>query len=158
MAIDNSDVIFCTVGTTQKKVKGDRQAYRKVDFDIPVKSARFCKMTGCKIFVLVSSIGANSKGGNFYIKLKGEVEDEIKATGIETVHIMRPSLLLGERNESRPAEKVYQGLMKAFSFLIPAKYKAVEAAKVAKAMLVASKRHGHGIFVYDYNEIMKLTN
>jgi uncharacterized protein YbjT (DUF2867 family) len=156
MAIDNSDAVFCTVGTTQKKVKGDKLAYRKVDYDIPVKSARFCKMTGCKIFVLVSSVGANSKSGNFYIKLKGEVEDEIKAMGIDTVHIMRPSMLLGNRNESRPMEKLGQVMMKTFAFLIPAKFKAVEATKVAKAMLAASKQTGHGVFVYDYNEIMKL--
>src|SRR5215471_6545914 len=89
MAIDNSDVIFCTVGTTQKKVKGDKVAYRKVDFDIPTKMARFCKMTSCKVFVLVSSLGANSKSKNFYIKLKGEVEDEVKQSGIESIHIMR---------------------------------------------------------------------
>jgi uncharacterized protein YbjT (DUF2867 family) len=156
MAIDNSDAVFCTVGTTQKKVKGDKLAYRKVDYDIPVKSARFCKMTGCKTFVLVSSIGDNSKSGNFYIKLKGEVEDEIKALEIDRVHIMRPSMLLGERNESRPMEKVGQVMMKAFSFLIPAKFKAVEATKVAKAMLAASKQTGHGVFVYDYIQIKKL--
>src|SRR5205814_7754749 len=69
VAIDNSDVVFCAVGTTQKKVKGNKEAYRKVDYDIPVKAARFCKMTGCETFVLVSSVGANSKSNNFYLKL-----------------------------------------------------------------------------------------
>src|SRR5215831_8059903 len=54
MAIDNSDAIFCTVGTTQKKVKGDKVAYRKVDYDIPTRMARFCKMIRCNVFVLVS--------------------------------------------------------------------------------------------------------
>ncbi len=159
MAIDNSDAIFCTVGTTQKKVKGDKQAYRKVDYDIPVKSARFCKMTGCKIFVLVSSIGANSKSNNFYIKLKGEVEDEIKTMGIDTVHIMRPSMLLGDReNEPRPMEKFGQIMMKGFAFMIPEKFKAIEATKVAKAMLAASKQTVHGVFIYEYNEIKKLSD
>ena len=153
LAIDNSDVIFCTVGTTQKKVKGDKQAYRKVDHDIPVKTARFCLITGCKIFVLVSSIGANSKSNNFYIKLKGEVEDEVKEIGIDAVHIMRPSMLLGDRNESRPMEKFWQATMKALAFLIPARFKAIEASKVAKAMLVASKQNAHGFFTYDYEKI-----
>src|SRR5829696_3717055 len=52
VALDNSDIVFCTIGTTQKKVKGDKEAYRKIDYDIPVNAARFCKMTACKTFVL----------------------------------------------------------------------------------------------------------
>src|SRR4030095_12649157 len=68
VAIDNSDVVFCAVGTTQKKVKGDKEAYRKVDYDIPVKAARFCKETGCNTFVLISSVGASSKSKTFYLR------------------------------------------------------------------------------------------
>ncbi|HEV8283222.1 MAG TPA: NAD(P)H-binding protein [Chitinophagaceae bacterium] len=153
VALDGSDVIFCTVGTTQKKVKGDEQAYRKVDYDIPVHAARFCKMTGCKTFVLVSSVGANSKSGNFYLKLKGEVEDAVKELGIESVHIMRPSMLLGERKEFRLGEKIGQPIMKAFSFLLPSKYKPVQARDVAKAMLAASKQNRTGFFVHEYGDI-----
>src|SRR5215510_11811899 len=52
VALSNTDVIFCSIGTTQKKVKGDKEAYRKIDFDIPVKLAHFCKMTGCEKFIL----------------------------------------------------------------------------------------------------------
>jgi uncharacterized protein YbjT (DUF2867 family) len=158
VALDNSDVVFCTVGTTQKKVKGDKEAYRKIDYDIPVHAARFCKMTGCKTFVLVSSVGANSKSNNFYLKLKGEVEDAVKNVGIESVHIMRPSMLLGEREEFRFGEKIGSLLMKAFSFLLPAKYKPIEAKDVAKAMLAASKEDKKGFFVYEYNEIRRLNN
>jgi uncharacterized protein YbjT (DUF2867 family) len=71
LAIDGSDAVFCAVGTTQKKVKGDKEAYRKVDYDIPVHAARFCAETGCQHFLLVSSVGANSSSSNFYLKLKG---------------------------------------------------------------------------------------
>lgn len=156
VALDNSDAIFCAVGTTQRKVKGDKEAYRKVDYDIPVHTARFCKMTGCETIVLVSSVGANSKSNNFYLKLKGEVEDEVTTMGIKSVHVMRPSMLLGERNESRPLEKVGQPLMKAFSFLIPAKYKPIEAKDVAKAMLAAAMKKETGFFVYEYREMMNL--
>src|SRR4030095_13426782 len=86
LALDNSDAIFCAVGTTQRKVKGDKEAYRKVDYHIPVHAARFCKMTSCESFILVSSVGANSKSNNFYLKLKGEVEDEVTRIGIKSVH------------------------------------------------------------------------
>jgi len=154
VALDGSDAIFVAVGTTQKKVKGDKTAYRKVDYDIPVNIARYCKMVGCKIFVLVSSVGANSKSNNFYLKLKGEVEDEIGKIGIESVHIMRPSMLLGHREkESRPLEKLGQPMMKAFSFLIPSKYKPIQASDVAKAMIDSSKENEEGFFIWEYKEM-----
>ncbi|HET9824656.1 MAG TPA: NAD(P)H-binding protein [Chitinophagaceae bacterium] len=156
VALDDSDAIFCTVGTTQKKVKGDKAAYRKVDYDIPVHAARFCKMVGCNIFVVVSSIGANSKSKNFYLKLKGEVEGAIKQAGIDSVHIIRPSMLLGDRKEFRLGEKIGNPLMRIFSFLLPAKYTPIQARDVAKAMLAASKRSEKGFFVCEYDQIIGL--
>jgi uncharacterized protein YbjT (DUF2867 family) len=156
VALSNSDVVFCTVGTTQKKVKGDKEAYRKVDYDIPVKAARFSKMTGCETFVLVSAVGANSKSNKFYLHLKGEVEVAVESVGLHSVHIMRPSVLMGDRKEFRLGEKIGQGVMSALSFLIPSKYKPVHSKDVAKAMVVAAKENKEGVFVYEYGEIMKL--
>lgn len=153
VAMDNSDAVFCTVGTTQKKVKGDKEAYRKVDYDIPVKAARFCKMTGCETFILVSAVGANNKAKNFYLKLKGEVEEVVKTVGIRSVYIMRPSMLLGDRKEFRFGEKTVTPLMKVFSFLIPSKYKPIQAADVAKAMFAAAKKNEEGFFVWEYREM-----
>ena len=156
VALDNSDIIFCTIGTTQKKVKGDKEAYRKVDYDIAIHAARFGKMVGCSVFVLVSAVGANSKSKNFYLKLKGQVEDEIGKLDIESVHIRRPSMLRGERKEFRLGEKIGTPLMHAFSFLLPSKYKPIQARDVARAMLAAAKRNESGFFVYEYNQIKEL--
>ena len=153
VALSNSDVLFCTIGTTQKKVKGDKEAYRKIDFDIPVNLARFCKMTGCEKFILVSSLGANSKSINFYQKLKGETDEAVKDSGVKTIHIMRPSILLGDRKESRLGEDIGKAVMTALSFLIPLKYKPTQAKDVAKAMLVLSKKNEEGYFVHENREI-----
>jgi uncharacterized protein YbjT (DUF2867 family) len=158
VALDGSDTVFIAVGTTQRKVKGDKQAYRKVDYDIPVNIARYSKMVGCKDLVLVSSVGANSKSNNFYLKLKCEVENEIMKMEIESVHIMQPSMLLGKRNESRPLEKIGQPMMKVFSFLLPTKYKPIPARVVAKAMLKASKKNEKGVFVYGYKDMMVMSH
>jgi len=158
VALSNSDAIFCSIGTTQKKVKGNKEAYRKIDFDIPVKLARFSKMVGCEKFILVSSVGANSKGGNFYIKLKGEVEDAVKTIGLKSLHIMRPSFLLGERKEFRIGEVIGKVFMRLFSFVIPSKYKAIQAKDVAKAMTAIAKKNGEGVFVYEYEQIKRLSN
>jgi uncharacterized protein YbjT (DUF2867 family) len=156
VALSNSDVVFCAIGTTQKKVKGDKEAYRKIDFDIPVKLARFCKMTGCEKFILVSSIGADNKSNRFYLQLKGDVEDAVKEIGLKSLHIMRPSLLLGDRKEFRLGEDFSKVFMTTLSFLVPSKYKAIQAKDVAKAMASIAKKDLEGVYVYEYKEIMEL--
>ena len=153
VALSNSDVVFCSVGTTQRKVRRDKAAYRNVDFEIPVNAARLCKMTGCEKFVLVSSVGAHSMSNNFYLKLKGEVEDAVKAVGLKSVHIMRPSVLMGNREEFRFGEFISKKLMSVFSFLIPAKYRPIHGRDVAKAMLSSSRKEDEGFFIYHYTEM-----
>ena len=155
-ALEGSDVIFCSVGTTQKKVKGEKEAYRKVDFDIALNAAHLGKQCGCEKFILVSAIGANSKSNNFYIRLKGETEEAVKATCIRSIHIMRPSVLLGERKELRPGEKLATWLMPALSFLLPQKFRPVHAKDVAEAMVAAAKKNEQGFFIHDYNGIKQL--
>lgn len=155
VALSNSDVVICSIGTTQRKVKGDKEAYRKIDFDIPVKLARLSKMTGCEKFILVSSIGADVKNSRFYLQLKGEVEDAVKEIGLRSLHIMRPSLLLGDRKEFRLGEDFGKIFMIAFSSLIPSKYKAIQAKDVARAMVAIAKKSEEGVFVYEYKEIQE---
>jgi uncharacterized protein YbjT (DUF2867 family) len=157
VALSNSDVVFCSVGTTQKKVKGDKELYRKIDYDIPVKLALLGKMTGCEKFILVSSVGADKNSGNFYLKLKGEVEKTVIRTGLKSIHIMRPSMLLGERKEFRAGEKIISPMMKLFAFAVPEKFKAIEAGTVAMAMAAAGKRADEGFFVYEYAQIKQLS-
>src|SRR6185436_9151031 len=131
-----------------------KEAYRKIDFGIPVKLARFCKVTGCMKFILVSSAGANSKSRNFYQRLKGETDEAVKSVGLKTVHIMRPSLLLGERKEFRLGENIGKVVMTSLSFLIPAKYKAIQGKDVAKVMLALAKKKDEGIFIHENKEIL----
>ena len=154
--LDECDTVFCAVGTTLKKVKGNKEAYRRIDYDIPVNIARCCKIMNCKNYIIVSAVGADSGSRNFYLKLKGEVEDIIKKVGIESTYIMRPSMLLGKRNEFRFGERVVIPLIKKIAFLLPSKYKPIEAKDVAKAMLVAAKKHEKGLFVLEYKKMRRL--
>ena len=68
LALEGTDVIFCCIGTTMKKMKGDKEVYRKIDYDIAVHAAQLGKVNGCEKFVLVSAVGADSKSRNFYLK------------------------------------------------------------------------------------------
>ncbi len=161
LGIDGSGVVFCAVGTTQKKVKGDKEVYRKIDHDIPVNAARFCKETGCNNFSFVSSVGADAKSKNFYLQLKGEVEDEIKKMNLESVSVFRPSILLGDRKESRPAERIGQITMQTFSFVFInnlRKYKPIHAKEVGAAMIYAAKQQKSGFSIYEYDEIKNNSN
>jgi uncharacterized protein YbjT (DUF2867 family) len=155
--IEGSDAVFCAVGTTQKKVKGDKVAYRKVDYYIPVHAARLCEKTGCPHFLLVSSVGADSQSSNFYLKLKGEVEDDVTKLKIRSVSVFRPSILLGKRNEFRFGERISQSLASAFPFLLPAKYKPISAFNVARAMVNAAAKDLPGVHVYQYEDITRLS-
>ena len=155
------EVIFCCVGTTQKKVGGDKAAYRKVDVDIPVNSARIGFENNFKKFLMVSSVGADENSRNFYLKMKGEAEKTISRIGFDSTWFFRPSILLGERNEFRSGEKIAKGLMRVFSRLLVGgykKYRAIDAGNVAAAMINESKKNITGIHHLEYDEIMRSAN
>src|SRR6266487_1606230 len=155
----DGDFIFCCIGTTLNKVKGNKEAYRKVDYDIAVNAARIAWSQGFKKYLLVSSVGANANSSNFYLKLKGEVERDVSSISFESFHIFQPSMLLGKRNEFRFGELTGKGLMKPLSFLLMGslrKYKPIQAKDVAKAMVAAAKKELRGIHVYTYDEIKSI--
>lgn len=153
------DIIFCCIGTTQKKVKGDNAAYEKIDFDIPVNAARIGIAKNYKKFMIVSSVGANENSSNFYLKLKGKTENAISQFKFESICFFRPSMLLGERKELRRGEKILQTGMKVLSLLLFGslkKYHAINARDVAAAMVKESKQNNPGVHYFEYPEIMNL--
>ena len=161
MDLGKGDCIFCCIGTTLKKVAGDKERYRTIDFDIAIHAARFGKDAGFKKYLLVSSVGAKASSKNFYIRLKGEIEEAIQHIGLSSTHIFRPSFLLGIRKEFRLGELAAKAVMKIASFLMVSdlrKYRAIDANNVAKAMVQAAKQAKEGTFVYEYADIMKLAH
>lgn len=152
-ALKGVDAVFIAIGTTQKKMKGDLVAYRKVDYDIPVAVAQACVINNVPKLLLVSSVGADSSSSNFYLRLKGEVEKAIEKKPIQYIGIFQPSLLLGNRNEFRLGERISQLIMPVFSFIIPSKYKPIAAKQVAKAMIREAIQDQKGVKRYTYTGI-----
>ena len=141
-------------------MKGDKVAYRKVDYDIAINAAKFGLQAGYQKYLLVSSIGAKAGATNFYLQLKGEIENAITDMPFKRIDIFQPSILLGNRKEFRPAELIGKGVMQAVSLLLAGgfkKYKAVSALNVAKAMVAASKKIEEGISIHQYPEIIQLS-
>ncbi|MAD96361.1 MAG: segregation protein B [Flavobacteriaceae bacterium] len=157
-ALKGMDVVFCSIGTTNKKVKGNKDAYRKVDYDITVNAAKFSEAHGCDQFVFVSSLGANSSSNNFYLKLKGQIEDDIQQLNLNSILIFRPSFLMGDRKEFRFGELLGIVFMKPFSFLLPSEIKPIYASEVAKAMLAATKKNFKGCRVFHFEEMKRLNS
>ncbi|MGI8637156.1 MAG: NAD(P)H-binding protein [Segetibacter sp.] len=156
--LGRGDCIFCCVGTTNKKVKGDKSAYRKIDFGIPVNAAKMGKEAAFTNYLLVSAVGANAASGNFYLKLKGEVEKEIEAAHFQSFHAFRPSILLGKRKEIRLGEMIGKSLMKVLSVLFVGglkKYRGIKDETVAKAMIAAAKSGAEGVFIHHYAEMIE---
>ncbi|HRP58054.1 NAD(P)H-binding protein [Agriterribacter sp.] len=155
-ALGRGDTIFCCIGTTMKKVKGDKTVYRSIDFDIPVRAAQWGIDNGFSQYLVVSAIGANASSSNFYLQLKGSMEAAIHALPYASLHIFRPSLLLGPREEKRKGERLAQSIIPALSFMLAGslkKYRAINAADVAKAMLAAAKSDKTGINVHEYRQM-----
>ena len=153
-ALKGVDAVFIAIGTTQKKMKGDLSAYRKVDYDIPVAVAQACVINNVPKLLMVSSVGADSSSSNFYLRLKGEVEKAIEKMPIQYIGIFQPSLLMGNRNEFRLGERISQLIMPIFSFVIPSKYKPIAAKQVAKAMIREAIQDQKWVKRYTYTDII----
>jgi uncharacterized protein YbjT (DUF2867 family) len=130
--------IYVCLGTTIKKA-GNKSAFRKVDFEYVHIAAQLARAQRAMSFVWISSVGANAKSNNFYLRVKGELENAIiNMSGLDNACAVRPSLLLGKREEIRPTEKLASMLSPWLSPLLLGglnKYKPVQVTDVAAQMI-----------------------
>jgi uncharacterized protein YbjT (DUF2867 family) len=136
-----ADDYFCCLGTTIKKA-GSKAAFKKVDFEYPLSLAAIARENNAESYSIITAMGADSKSLIFYNKVKGEVEDAVKAMKLKRAYIYRPSFIAGERAEKRVAEKAALWFADKFDFIFSGpfkKYAAVHAKTIANAMLVSAK-------------------
>lgn len=145
------DVAFCCLGTTIKQA-GSEEAFRAVDHDMVVAFAKRAREMGARHLIVISAIGADPESSIFYNRVKGEMEQSLRAQDWPQLTIARPSLLIGERLEERPAEKI-AGL---FSKLIPGKYHGIEACELARALWRLALEDQQGVRVIESDELRKL--
>ena len=157
--ISGSSVVFVAIGTTMRKVRGDRQLYRTIDFDIPVNAAKLASEAGVSSFGLVSAVGADPNNAyNFYIKLKGVTEETVIEQGVPQTVIVRPSLLMGKRAEHRPAERFAQWVWPYVNPFLSGRwtrYRGISAVDVARAMIQSVKTGETGVLIFEYDQMMK---
>ncbi|MDB4901071.1 MAG: nucleoside-diphosphate sugar epimerase [Mucilaginibacter sp.] len=150
--------VFCCLGSTRKKTP-DLNDYRKVDHDYPLQLAQIAYKNGISQYHLVSAIGADAASSNFYTKMKGEVEEDIKKIGLSGLYIYQPSFLTGERKENRLVERIFIPIMKVINPLLIGnlkKYRSIPAVTVAMAMYKQSLKNEEGVFIYPSDKIKQL--
>jgi uncharacterized protein YbjT (DUF2867 family) len=140
---------FSCLGTTLKKA-GSKQNFYNVDYEMNAHFADLFETTDTH-YLLISAMGANAQSKIFYNKVKGELENHIQSLNLKYVSILRPSLLLGERQEQRTLEDMTQKLYRKFSHLVPNtfKYKPVTAEQVAHTMVDAARTQTDKFEIYD---------
>ena len=149
--VPSCDHIYICLGTTIKKA-GSQSEFKKVDFDYSVSFARKAREAGATKISLVSSVGANPYAKNFYLKIKGEVEEEIKKIDFQSINIFRPSLLLGHREEGRFLEKIGQNLSSFINPLLVGslrKYRGIKSSNIAYFMANYENSGGIKYFYFD---------
>ena len=145
-----ADVVFCCLGTTQKTA-GGREGFRRIDRDYVLKCAALARRQGATRLLLVSSVGAKVGSSSFYAHVKGETERDVAQLGYPSVDILRPSLLLGERNERRLREEIGGRILSRFRFLFigPLRnFRPISAAQVARAMMGIAQSDHSGVLVH----------
>lgn len=152
--LQGADVLFSAMGTTRRQA-GSKAAQRKVDFDYQYKTAKLASKIGVPKFVLVSSAGAKSNSLTFYMRIKGELEDAVMLLPFNSIQIMKPAQLDGDRIENRPTEKIGLKLMHGINKLgIAKKFRPVHAEILAAAMIRAAENSESAR--YEFDEIFDL--
>lgn len=154
------DIVYCALGTTIKKAKTEANFY-KIDHDYVIQSADYAAQKKVKRYVVVSSIGANTKSPFSYQRVKGEMENDLSKADIPSIFVLRPAQLLGERNEKRQLEFIAQGVGKVLQPLLVgplSKYRPIKARHVAQTMHILKDIEHSGYTILESNEIKQYIN
>jgi uncharacterized protein YbjT (DUF2867 family) len=154
-----SDDLYCALGTTIK-VAGSKEAFRAVDFDAVVNTARAAQAAGVKRMAMVSALGAGPNSPVFYNRVKADTETALREIGFERLVIVRPSVLVGPRERlgqaSRPAETLMIKVFTPISGWLPASIRPIDAQVVARAMRIALNTRGPPVQILESGALQSI--
>jgi uncharacterized protein YbjT (DUF2867 family) len=136
---ESAQVAVCCLGTTRKQA-GSQAQFRHIELDYSLAFARAAKAAGVRHFLVVTALGADAKSLVFYNRVKGELEQALRALGFPALTIVRPSLLVGDRQERRLGEKLAEPVMR----LLPRSLRGIEVAKIGRALATYARDGGGG--------------
>lgn len=147
------DAVICAIGTTIGKA-GSKEAFRYVDYTLPISFAKLAYQQGTRTFVLVSSPGASLSIPLYYCRVKGEVERDIKEIGFNSLTIIRPGMIGGYREEFRLAESIVLPIAKFLHPLLPRGLRINPASNIAKVMIDAAIAHQPGQYMMTSRDLV----
>ena len=151
--------LICALGTTWRKAGRDEEAFRSVDHDLVLATARAAKEAGVERLVTVSSVGADAMSKNLYLRTKGEVDRELGRMRFKRLDILRPGLLKGQRiDDLRPLERIGSALSPLADLFMHGgfrQYRSIRAELVAKAAVALAMRRAGGRFVHDNDGLLR---
>lgn len=154
-----ADDAFCCLGTTIRQA-GTKAEFHRVDYGYALEFAHRVLRNGARHFLLVSAIGAQSRSPIFYNRVKGLLEKDVIALGFPETSIFRPSLLVGDRSDVRPAEAISTRLSAMIAPFLRGPLRSmhpITGADVAAAMVAcAQMEEEKGVHVYRYDEMQAL--
>ncbi len=152
------DDVFCCLGTTVEKA-GSESMFRHVDLEIPLTVAKESLAAGATRFLIVTAVSADTASSRLYSRVKGELENELRALPFPGgIKIFRPGLLLGKREERRIGEEVAAVVMRVIKPLLVGKrerYRAIAGHDVAVAMVNTAKLQEPSIEIYEGAELFE---
>ncbi|MEH8141302.1 NAD(P)H-binding protein [Aeromonas veronii] len=151
------DIAFCALGTTRKDA-GSAEAFRRVDLDYVIAFAKLARSHGCQRLIVVSSMGARASSPALYPRTKGEMEQALLAQSWPRLAIVRPAMLLGDRQPPRRSEQIFQAIYPLFRPLLVgklARWRAIEASQVAHAMITLSRQPA-GCEIVENEQLLRL--
>jgi uncharacterized protein YbjT (DUF2867 family) len=159
IAAANAQVLVCALGTTWRQAGKDEAAFRSVDLDLVLACARAAKTAGIRQVIVISSVGADAAAKNFYLRVKGEMEQALGKLGLVRLDVIRPGLLRGPRGgERRWAERITQIASPLTDLLLHGKYRkyrSIKAETVARAIIGLTREKAAGRFVFEHDAILR---
>ena len=143
--------VFCCVGTTMAIAKS-REAFLKVDFDIPLLIGKIAKASEAAGYSIISTAGANTEGLFFYSRIKGDIEDALQELALPALHIFRPGMLLGHRTNERIGEKIGRSIAQWLKPIFKgplAPYRSIEATSLATVMIKQALLASQGVHFFE---------
>ena len=147
------DAVICALGSTMKQA-GSRQAFRQIDHGYPLAIARAVRANGCEVFALNSAAGANPRSLVFYSRVKGELEQDLRALGFASLTLVRPGLIGGDRAERRAGEHLASVVLGALAPVLPRAWRINPATRIADALVEAALNPQPGVRVVGAAELV----
>lgn len=147
------DAVICALGSTLKAA-GSKAAFRQVDYTYPLTCAQLAKKWRCPTFVLTSALGSNAKSPFFYSRVKGQLEQDLMSLGFDSLTLVRPNVIGGEREHTRLGEVVVIRIISFLSSILPASCQVSPATHIAKALFESAVSPTKGVHVISSKQLI----